>query len=223
MADLEAHVSARLMAATAVFEPLSVPKFAAYLELLKKWNRSINLTALPLDPFDDEAIDRLVVEPVLATSCMSESTTIWFDFGSGGGSPAIPMKILRPLVELTMVEATGKKAAFLKEAVRVLGLTAVNVEHARFEELAKQAPEQSRAQLVSARAVRNDRTLFQAAAELLSFDGELWLFRSADAAPFLDEADQFRHERSASLVRDSVLEVFVPRQDFVPRGTGETD
>ncbi len=57
------------------------------------------------------------------------------DVGSGGGSPAIPLKLAVPRLRLTMVEAKARKSAFLREAVRHLGLEQRSVETARYEEL----------------------------------------------------------------------------------------
>ena len=50
------------------------------------------------------------------------SDALWFDIGSGGGSPAIPLKLARPTLPLPMVESKTRKAVFLREAVRALGL-----------------------------------------------------------------------------------------------------
>ena len=73
----------------------------AYYELLARWNQKINLTALD-NP--DEAIDRLLLEPVVATKQLTRPDVSIMDVGSGGGSPAIPMKLVVPASKLTMVE-----------------------------------------------------------------------------------------------------------------------
>ena len=104
----------------AMLDPLE-----AYFRLLTQWNAKINLTALPLDPPTDETFDRLLVEPlgrVDARFAASMLPSVWFDLGSGGGSPAIPLKIARPRLRLTMIESKERKSAFLREAVRSLGL-----------------------------------------------------------------------------------------------------
>jgi 16S rRNA (guanine527-N7)-methyltransferase len=110
---------------------LSQPQLAqleAYVRLLERWNTRINLTALHLHPLSDHALDRLLLEPLVAAKHVADSAISWIDLGSGGGSPAIPLKILRPRLRLTMVESVGKKAAFLREAVRTLALADVDVE-----------------------------------------------------------------------------------------------
>ena len=99
-----------------------------YLMLLRHWNRRMNLTALPLEPLSDATVDRLVVEPLAAIGHLPNETTSLLDIGSGAGSPAIPMKLARPSLRLTMVEARVRKSAFLREAARHLGLANVVVE-----------------------------------------------------------------------------------------------
>jgi 16S rRNA (guanine527-N7)-methyltransferase len=150
-------------------------KIEAYFALLSRWNAKINLTALPLDKPTDETLDRLLVEPLAAARCFSSEAVNWFDLGTGGGSPAIPLKILRNSTRLMMVESKVRKAAFLREAVRVLELHEALVENSRFEELA--TDRMARADVVTVRAVRPDSTLFRVAAELLSETGRLLLFR----------------------------------------------
>src|SRR5258706_7726364 len=89
-------------------------QFEEYFRLLAHWNAKINLTALPLDSPTDETYDRLLVEPLSAGRFVPDSPLTWFDLGSGGGSPAIPLKILLTRLKLTMVEAKALKSPFLR-------------------------------------------------------------------------------------------------------------
>jgi 16S rRNA (guanine527-N7)-methyltransferase len=107
-------------------------RLASYLELLGRWNRKINLTALPLDPPSDASIDRLVIESLVAVTCLPSDGLRVLDIGSGSGSPAVPMKLARPDIELVMVESRRRKSAFLREAVRTLGLGQTTVETREF-------------------------------------------------------------------------------------------
>jgi 16S rRNA (guanine527-N7)-methyltransferase len=165
----------------AMLEPLEI-----YFRLLTQWNAKINLTALPLDVPTDETFDRLLIEPLAAARQVPDASNFWFDLGSGGGSPAIPLKIARPALRLTMIESKTRKAAFLREAVHAVGLAEVRVENDRFEEVALRAECVGVAQLVTARAVRADSELFHTAGQLLGPNGRLLLFRpshSAEADP----------------------------------------
>jgi 16S rRNA (guanine527-N7)-methyltransferase len=161
----------------AMLEPLEI-----YFRLLTQWNAKINLTALPLDVPTDETFDRLLVEPLAAARQIPDRSDVWFDLGSGGGSPAIPLKIARPALRLTMVESKTRKAAFLREAVRAIGLAEASVENDRFEEVAQKADCAGAGALVTVRAVKADPGLFETARLLLGGSGRLLLFRPSHDA-----------------------------------------
>ncbi len=168
-----------------------------YYDLLTRWNARINLTALPLEGFPEETLDRLLMEPLLAARYVKDSPLTWFDLGSGGGSPAIPMKVLRPRLRLAMVESKGRKAAFLREAVRTLELEDTVVFSQRIEELAADPVAHSKADLVTVRAVRQDEELIRSARTLLRIDGHLMFFSSSP--------DTVRRERQFELMGDRPL------------------
>jgi len=146
-----------------------------YFALLDRWNTKINLTALPLHPPTDESFDRLFVEPLAAARFLPNEPDVWLDLGSGGGSPAIPLKAVRPKLKLIMVESKVRKAAFLREAVRTLKLRDATVENARIEALGDTF--RGSASVVTVRAVKVDSTLLALTAELLRTNGRLVLFR----------------------------------------------
>lgn len=155
----------------------------AYFALLARWNRRLNLTSLPVDTLGPEAIDRLLLEPLSAAAAFPHPARFWVDLGSGGGSPAIPLKLVRPEVELTMIEARGRKAAFLRELVRTLRLDAARVEAVRFETLVGTPAWTGNADVVTARAVRPDPAFVALVEQLLRSGGTLLLFESAGAEP----------------------------------------
>src|SRR5437762_157935 len=134
--DFRERLLSRARSADVVVSPAAIDQLETYYRLLTRWNARINLTALSLDEPSEQALDRLLIEPLAAARYVADSAITWFDLGSGGGSPALPLKIVRPAAQLTMVEATARKAAFLSEAVRALGLESVRVENARFDALA---------------------------------------------------------------------------------------
>jgi 16S rRNA (guanine527-N7)-methyltransferase len=147
---------------------------SAYYELLSRWNRKINLTSLE-NP--DEAIDRLLLEPVLAARHLPDPTASIMDVGSGGGSPAIPMKLATISAPLTMVEVKARKSAFLREAVRTLALANTTVETSRYEELLARPELHEAFGVLSLRAVRVEiRTLLTLQA-FVKPGGVIFLFR----------------------------------------------
>ena len=99
------------------------------------------------------------------------------DIGSGGGSPAIPMKLAMPASGLTMVEVKARKSAFLREAVRTLGLDNAAVETSRYEELLARPELHESFGILSLRAVRVEvRTLLTLQA-FVRPGGVVFLFR----------------------------------------------
>ena len=146
-----------------------------YFELLSRWNERINLTALPLAKPTDETFDRLLLEPLRAAMEIEPSCASWFDLGSGGGSPALPIKIAKPNLNLTMVESKTRKAAFLRDAVRQLQIESADVLNGRFEALLDREDLQGTVDLVTIRAVRVDAPLTAVSLHLLRSGGELML------------------------------------------------
>lgn len=148
----------------------------AYYRLLVLWNAKINLTALDLDAAD-AAIDRLVIEPLLAARLLPPPPCALLDIGSGGGSPAIPLMLASPGLQLTMVEAKTRKSAFLREAVRQLQLDGAVVETARFEELLTRPDLHEAVDVVTVRAVRVELRVLMGLQAFLRPGGDLFLFR----------------------------------------------
>ena len=94
-------------------------QFQIYLELLLRWNLRVNLTAVR-EP--EQIIQRHFVECAFAAQHLPRDIATLLDYGSGAGLPGIPIAICRPGDSGDLAEAQGKKAAFLREALRVLGL-----------------------------------------------------------------------------------------------------
>ena len=114
-----ARISDRLRVCGLAVSEADATDCARFIALLARWNQKINLTSFQLvDPLEERAIDRLVVEPLIATTLGIPGPGKWWDVGSGGGSPAIPMRIVWRSGRLIMVESRQRKGAFLREAVR---------------------------------------------------------------------------------------------------------
>jgi 16S rRNA (guanine527-N7)-methyltransferase len=159
-----------------------VDRLEAFYTLLSRWNLKINLTSLS-DP--DEAIDRLILEPLLAARYLPVGPTRLMDIGSGGGSPAIPLMLAAPRVDLTMVEVKARKSAFLREAIRHVGLENARVETARAEELLTRTDLHEAFDVLSMRAVRLETKTLHTLQAFLKPGGLMLLFRgpSGPTAP----------------------------------------
>ncbi len=101
----------------------------AYLALLARWNATYNLTAIrdPRDMVAKHLLDSLAMQPFV------RGLRTLADLGTGPGLPGIPLAIATPGLQVTLVESNGKKARFLREAARQLGLGNVQVAESRIE------------------------------------------------------------------------------------------
>ena len=110
--------------------PATQAQLLAFRDLLLKWNKTYNLTALrdPQQALSHHLLDSLAILPHVGPEPL-------LDVGSGGGLPGIPLAIVRPELAVRMVDTVQKKATFLQQAAIQLGLKNVTVNHARVEEL----------------------------------------------------------------------------------------
>src|ERR1700758_4002917 len=114
---------------------LQVQQIQQYTKILWAWNDKVNLTAIR-DPL--EILYRHFCESMVGATLLPVENCRLADVGSGGGFPGLPLKIMRPDLQLFLVESNVKKATFLAEVVRELGLTDARVLVSRYEELAEE-------------------------------------------------------------------------------------
>jgi 16S rRNA (guanine527-N7)-methyltransferase len=110
-------------------------KLLDYVALLNKWNRTYNLTAIrdENEMVTQHLLDSLSILPVVEESALAGRR--WADVGSGAGLPGIPLAIVRPDLDMTLIEAVEKKSAFQRQAKIELGLSNIAVVNARVEEM----------------------------------------------------------------------------------------
>ena len=105
-------------------------KLLVYLELLAKWNKTYNLTAIR-DPL--QAVSHHLLDSLAVLHELSDRAGVLVDVGSGGGLPGIPIAIAEPARRVTLNDASEKKGAFLRQAVIELGLRNAEVHVGRVE------------------------------------------------------------------------------------------
>jgi len=182
-----------------------------YFGLLQRWNHKVSLTSLPVEKLGDEAIDRILIEPLLASKHLPARNAVVIDVGSGGGSPAIPLKIANPGISMRMVESKTRKAAFLREVVRQLDLEGAQVEGSRFEELLARPELHEGADVVTMRAVKAEKKTMMGLQAFLKPGGLLFLFRTNSSSGSELFAPPLVWRGNHSLLRDlnSELAIFV--------------
>ena len=124
--------SERLLLATQTLglsvSPDQIEQLVAYVDLLEKWNRAYNLTAIR---DRREIVDRHLIESLSIAPFLSGDSRV--DVGTGAGLPGIPLAIIEPSVHYVLLDSNGKKTRFLSEVKRALALSNINVETTRVE------------------------------------------------------------------------------------------
>jgi len=186
--------------------PSMLDQISIYIDLLLRWNARINLTAIR---HPEEIVTRHFGESFFLARHLfpnprhpersrvireadgaAESKDPYshlprvLDIGSGAGFPALPLKMWAPQIHLTMVESNHKKAAFLREVVRALILTDVNVIPDRAEVLAAR-PDSPRTEVVTLRAVERFETILPQAVTFLGPNATLAVLIGAAQIPHL--------------------------------------
>ena len=201
-------------------------KLEIYFRLLISWNEKINLTALNLTEPGPEAIDRLLIEPLVAAKYAVPGIARMIDVGSGGGSPAIPFALAIPGVRLLMVESKTRKSIFLKEVVRAVEMRDGDVATSRFEELLARPDLHEAHDVLTIRAVRIEARVLMTLQAFVKPSGQLFLFRGSASSPAETVVPPLAWKATYPLIealrsRLIVLEKPVDRhgKGSVPRGT----
>ena len=162
--ELESGLRA-LDLAPSLSEPL-----LAYLALLDRWNRAYNLTAIrdPGEMVAKHLLDSLAMHPFAKAGTLA-------DLGTGPGLPGIPLAIAHPALQVTLVESNGKKARFLREAVRTLQLSNARVAESRIEALDLPAAFDA----ITARALATLPLILELGGHLLKPQGRLLAMKGA--------------------------------------------
>jgi 16S rRNA (guanine527-N7)-methyltransferase len=178
-----------------------VQAFLLYLSELKEWNKKINLTSLK----EDEAIvtshfiDSLSIIPYLPSS----ATVL--DLGSGAGFPGVPLKIAAPALTITLLEATRKKANFLRHIIRILGLSNIAVVEFRAEKFSEEAAANPGFDFVLARAFAPLKTLIRLGYPLVRQGGYLVAMKGEKADEELNKSQTMLKELSLTIDKKIML------------------
>jgi len=162
-------------------------QFDRYLKLLQEWNEKINLTAITqreevyLKHFYDSLTAGLYVD-------FSKGVHSLCDVGSGAGFPSIPLKIIYPELQITIVDSLKKRITFLETIVEELGLSGVSLYHDRAETFGQNKQFRASFDFVTARAVARMSVLSELCLPLLKKEGTFIAMKAAHAPEELDEA-----------------------------------
>ena len=162
-------------------------QFERYFQLLIEWNEKINLTAITdkeevyLKHFYDS------IAPILQGLIPNETIKL-LDIGAGAGFPSIPMKILYPNLDVTIIDSLNKRINFLQLLAGELGLEGVHFYHGRAEDFAQDKNFRAKFDIVTARAVARMQVLSELTIPFLKVGGKLLALKASNAPEELTDA-----------------------------------
>lgn len=148
-------------------------QFDDYFTSLIETNKFLNLTAITEE---NDVLIKHFLDSVLPEKYISANSTV-VDIGSGAGFPAIPLKIIRPDLEICMVDSLNKRVNFLNQTISNLSLENTSAVHSRAEDFAKNNREKY--DVAVARAVANLNTLAEYLLPLVKIGGSAIIYKSA--------------------------------------------
>lgn len=159
-------------------DPAGATPLLDYLALLLRWNRTYNLTAVrdPHEMVVKHLLDSLAMHPFVDDIAARGGRLA--DLGTGAGLPGIPLAIVKPGLQVTLVESNGKKARFMREAIRQLGLSGARVAESRIEAL----DEAGAYDAITARALATLPLILELGGHLLKPDGVLLAMKGVHPA-----------------------------------------
>ena len=185
--------------------------FCAYHDRLTAVNREMNLTRVGDDV--QEAVDRNYLDSLTILPFL-DGVTMLIDVGTGAGFPGIPVAIMRPDIHVTLMDALGKRVAFLKEIVETLSLNADCV-HARCEDAAKKPEFRDAYDVACARAVAETNILSEWLLPFVKPGGRMLALKGPMAAEEARCAEAALLQLNGRLMR--VCPVAVPGRDWEHR------
>lgn len=162
-------------------------QFERYFELLVEWNKKINLTAITekkevyLKHFYDS------IAPILQGRIKNQNIKL-LDIGAGAGFPSLPMKILYPALDVTVIDSLNKRILFLNHLADELDLEKVHFYHGRAEDFAQDKDFRAQFDIVTARAVARMQILAELTIPFLKVGGRLLALKASNAPEELTEA-----------------------------------
>jgi len=202
-------------------------KFDKYYQLLVYYNQKFNITAITEK---EEIYKKHFIDSVLGVDSLCGQTLI--DVGSGGGFPALPIKIVKEDLKVTLVESTGKKCEFLKAVVKELNLKDVTVLNGRAEDFSKDPIYREKYDICTARAVARLNTLCEYCMPFVKVNGTFVSYKGDGAEEVIEAQNAIKvlggkvKEVKEYYLQDAKrtlisIEKIKPTDKKYPRGNGK--
>jgi len=180
-------------------------QFEAYYRALIEWNERMNLTGIT----EREQVYVKHFYDSVSLSFFMPLTHVnrLIDIGSGAGFPSIPLKIIHPHLQITIVDSLNKRIQFLKYITSELNLTDVQCIHSRAEDAARMPLHRDQYDLATARAVARLNVLSELCLPFVRPGGHFIAMKGADAAGEIEEADYSMRALKAKFIADHAFEL----------------
>ena len=169
-----------------ILDEEQIQKFYKYMELLLEWNKKINLTAI-VEPRD--VILKHFVDSLTICKELQKNKTL-ADIGTGDGFPGIPVKILRPDLDITLIDSLNKRVNFLTMVIEALKLEKIIALHGRIEDFGKNKKYREKFDYVTSRAVANLSTLSEYMIPLVKIGGKCICMKGSNIDEELKNAEK---------------------------------
>jgi len=168
-----------------------ISAFMMFLSELKRWNRAYNLTGIKKD---EDIVIKHFLDSLLYLRAIPDGEIKVADIGSGAGFPGIPIKIIRPEIEIYLIEPTKKKSAFLRHITRQLSLNKTEVIEKRIEEVRANQELSSSVDVAISRALFSIKEFIKKASYILKPGGTLILNKGPKVKEELKTLGNMRYE-----------------------------
>ncbi len=163
---------------------VQIEQFETYFNMMIEYNKDVNLTAITNQT---DVIIKHFLDSVLCAKDLGENAKL-IDVGAGAGLPGIPLKIVRPDLEVTLLDGLNKRIVFLNSVINKLKLTKTTAVHARCEEYARKVEFREQYDYCVARAVAKLNTLAEYCLPFVKLYGYMVAFKSRNAQAEIEEA-----------------------------------
>lgn len=186
-------------------------RFVKYKELLKEWNKKINITAITED--DEIDIKHFLDSLTPVATRLFENSIKLIDIGTGGGFPGLPLKIYNEGLKVTLLDSLNKRITFLKEVIEALGLKDIEAIHGRAEEFGRKEDFREQYDISISRAVASLNTLSEYCIPFVKVGGYFVSMKGPDVEDELREAEGGIKILGGKIVE--VATVKIPLSDIV--------
>lgn len=169
-----------------VFQEEQIFQFYHYMNLLLEWNEKINLTAI-IDP--NEIILKHFIDSITIHTEIQKGYYL-ADIGTGAGFPGIPLKIIRPDINVVLIDSLNKRIHFLNFVIEALGLKKIETIHARIEEIGKNKQYREKFDVVTSRAVANLAVLSEYMLPLVKIGGKSIAMKGSEIEEELEQSQK---------------------------------